>query len=79
MSVKEIKEAIAKDKILFGIKEALKHSKNISGVFVAKDTREDTIEKLEKAGMEFVVLKPKIDLTRELNLDFECEVFSVKK
>jgi ribosomal protein L7Ae-like RNA K-turn-binding protein len=79
MSVKEIKEAMAKDKILFGIKEALKNSKNISGVFVAKDTREETIEKLEKAGIEFVVLKPKMDITRELNLDFECEVFSVKK
>ena len=78
MSIKEIKEAMVKKKVLFGIKQALKNSKKISSVFVAKDTREETIEILEKVGIEFVVLKPKADLSRELNLDFECEVFSIK-
>jgi ribosomal protein L7Ae-like RNA K-turn-binding protein len=78
MSVKEIKEAIEKDKIFFGIKQALKNSKKISNVYVAKDTRDETIKKLEKADIEFTVLKSKTDLSRELNLDFECEVFSLK-
>ncbi|MFA4960625.1 MAG: hypothetical protein WC548_03075 [Candidatus Pacearchaeota archaeon] len=78
MSIKEIKEAIEKKKIYFGIRQAIKNAKKISNVFIAKDTRNETIEKLEKAGIEFVVLKPKADISRELNLDFECEVFSIK-
>lgn len=77
MSVKEIKEAMEKGKVLFGIKQAIKNSKKISSVFVAKDVREDVIDKLEKAGIEFIVLKSKGDLRKELNLDFSCEVFSV--
>ena len=78
MSVKEIKEAIEKEKVLFGIKQALKNSKKLKNVFIAKDAREETIEKLEKAGIEFTVLKPKKEISRELNLGFESEVFSLK-
>ncbi len=76
MSIKELKEGIEKGKCLFGIKQALKH-KEKSSVFIAKDTRDETVDKLEKAGLEFDVLKPKGDLAKELNLDFECEVFSL--
>jgi ribosomal protein L7Ae-like RNA K-turn-binding protein len=77
MSVKEIKEAMEKGKVLFGIKQAIKNKKKISNVFVAKDIREEVIEKLEKDGIEFVVLKSKRELGKELNLDFDCEVFSI--
>ena len=79
MSVKEIKEAIESDSVLFGIKQALKLGKKSKAVFIAKDARDETVEKLEKAGIEFDVLKSKADLAKELNLDFECEVFSLKK
>lgn len=79
MSVKELKEAIDKGKVFFGVKQALKNSKKVSNVFVAKDIRDETVQKLENAGVEFVVLKSKDDLARELNLDFDCEVFSIKK
>ncbi len=78
MSVKELKEGIEEDKILFGIKQALKLGKKAKNIFIAKDTRDETVEKLEKAELEFDVLKSKADLTKELNLDFECEVFSLK-
>jgi ribosomal protein L7Ae-like RNA K-turn-binding protein len=78
MSVKEIKEAMDKKKVFFGVRQALKHSKKIKNVFVAKDARDDTIAKLEKAGIEFSVLKPKKEISRELNLGFESEVFSLK-
>ena len=78
MSVKEIKEAMEEGKVLFGIKQALKLGKKAKGVFIAKDTRDDTVEKLEAAKVEFDVLKSKADLAKELNLDFECEVFSLK-
>jgi len=78
MSVKELSEAMAGGKVLFGIKQALKGGKKLKNVFIAKDTREDTVEKLDAAGIEFDVLKSKAELARELNLDFLCEVFSVK-
>jgi len=83
MSVKEISEAIENGSVMFGIRQALKGAsvkgKNkIKGVFIAKDARDETVEKLEAANVEFVVLKSKEDLAKELNLDFECEVFSVK-
>ena len=72
MSVKDIREAMGKNNVFFGIKQALKNVKKSKGVFIAKDTRDGTVEKLEAAGVEFDVLKSK-----ELNLDFECEVFSI--
>ncbi|MCK5449593.1 hypothetical protein KAI32_01895 [Candidatus Pacearchaeota archaeon] len=77
MSVKEIKEAIGQGKVYFGIRQALKHVKNLSNVFIAKDTRDETVEMLDASGVEFIVLKFKEDLSKELNLDFECEVFSI--
>lgn len=77
MSAKEIKEAIEQGKIYFGIRQALKHAKKLSSVFIAKDARDETVEKLDSAGVEFIVLKSKEDLAKELNLDFECEIFSI--
>jgi ribosomal protein L7Ae-like RNA K-turn-binding protein len=78
MSVKEIKEAMEEGNVFFGIKQALKIGKKAKNVFIAKDTRDNTVEKLEAAKVEFDVLKSKADLAKELNLDFECEVFSFK-
>ena len=79
MSVKEINEAIEKDKVYFGIKQAIKHKKEIKAVFIAKDTREETVQKLENAGIEFSVLKTKLEMAKNLNIDFPSEVFSIKK
>jgi ribosomal protein L7Ae-like RNA K-turn-binding protein len=79
MSVKELKEGIEAGSVLFGINQALRGGKNLKNVFIAKDTRDETVEKLETAGIEFDVLKSKDDLTKELNLDFVSEVFSLVK
>ncbi len=79
MSIKEIKEGIDSGNVYFGIKQAIKHKKDIKTVFIAKDTRDETVEKLEDAKIEFIVLKSKADLTKNLNLDFNSEVFSIKK
>jgi ribosomal protein L7Ae-like RNA K-turn-binding protein len=79
MTVKEIKEAIDGGNVFFGIKQALKGEGKLKQVFIAKDARDDTVEKLEAASVEFDVLKSKADLAKELNLDFECEVFSIRK
>ena len=74
MSIKEIKEAIDENAALFGIRQALKKGKDSQGVFVAKDARDSTVDILENSDIEFVVLKSKADLAKELNLDFETEV-----
>ena len=78
MSVKELKEGIENGKVLFGIKQTLKLGEKARAVFIAKDARDESVEKLESAGVEFDVLKSKEDLTKELNLDFGTEVFSLK-
>jgi len=79
MSVREIGDAIESGNVLFGVKQALKKGKKLKNVFIAKDTRDETVEKLDAAGIEFDVLKSKADIAKELNLDFECEVFSIYK
>ena len=78
MSIKEISEAIESGNIMFGVKQALKLGKKAKNVFIAKDTRDETVEKLDAAGIEFDVLKSKAELAKELNLDFTAEVFSIK-
>jgi len=84
MSIKEIKEGMEKGKVLFGIKQVLKYfsakgkEKKNGKVFLVKDAREETAEELEKAGIEFSLIKNKVDTTKELNLNFESEVFLVK-
>jgi ribosomal protein L7Ae-like RNA K-turn-binding protein len=77
MSIKEIKDGIENNSVSFGIRQALKGDKSKT-VFIAKDARDETVSKLEEAELEFSVLKSKEDLAKELNLDFECEVFSLK-
>jgi len=81
MSVKEIKEGIELGKVFFGIKQVLKNlsgKKKLKNIFVAKDAREETIKKLENAKINFVVLKSKEDIAKELGLDFASEVYSIK-
>ncbi len=80
MSLRDLIEADKKGNVLFGIKKVLKLAKakklkKTSRVFVARDTREETIKQLEDAGVEFEVLKNKEDITREMAIDFESEVF----
>ena len=79
MSVKEVAEAMEKGKVCFGLRQVLKGGKGLKEVFICRDTRDETVEKLEAAKIEFGVLKLKGDVAKELNLGFECEVFSVRK
>tara|TARA_Y100000310_G_scaffold344635_1_gene458446 strand:- start:1096 stop:1344 length:249 start_codon:yes stop_codon:yes gene_type:complete len=82
MSLKEIKDLIIEEKVLFGIKQALKLSKGKkkSKVFVLKDVRDETIKKLEAGKVKFEVLGrvSKEEAAQELDLDFESEVFTIK-
>ena len=79
MSVKEIKEGVESGKVCFGIRQALKGGKKLKSVFICKDTRDESVEKWEAVGIGFDVLKLKEELAKELNLDFECEVYSISK
>ena len=79
MSLKELKESMEKDNLFFGIRHVLKNSKNLNDVFLAKDARPETVKRLESLNIEFTVLKSKADLRKELNIDFDCEVFSTSK
>lgn len=79
MTLKELKEAFEKKKVYFGIKQSIKNKKNISLVYVPKDCRPETIDALEKAGIEFEVLKTKSEISKNLDLGFESEVYSLKK
>ena len=76
MGLNEIRKAMEDGTAHFGIRQAIKGKKSAE-VFIARDTRDETIEKLEKNGKELSVLKSKEDLARELNLDFESEVISL--
>jgi ribosomal protein L30E len=82
MSLKEIKDSITEEKVLFGIKQALKLSKGKKKpkVFVLKDVRDETIKKLETGKVKFEVLgrATKEEAAQELGLDFESEVFTIK-
>ena len=79
MSVKEIREAMDKGIVVFGIKQTVKNKGKLDNVFIAKDTRDEAVEKLESENIEFSVLKTKADIAKELNLDFESEVISILK
>ena len=82
MSLRDLVEADKKENVVFGIKQVLKLAKakklkKTSRVFVARDTREETLKQLEDAGVEFEVLKNKVDITREMGIDFDSEVFLI--
>lgn len=82
MSLRDLVEADKKGNAFFGIKQVLrlakaKKLKKTARVFVARDTREETIKQLEDAGVEFEVLKNKVDITREMGIDFDSEVFLI--
>ncbi|MEI6058146.1 MAG: hypothetical protein WCP89_00055 [archaeon] len=83
MSLKEIEEGMKEGKVMFGLKEFFKHSSakgkgKIKKLFVVKDARPATFKKLGDANIEFEMLKDRMTVKHDLNLDFECEVFSLK-
>jgi ribosomal protein L7Ae-like RNA K-turn-binding protein len=80
MNLKELKELYTGGKVHLGIKEVLKSSKKKGKklkVFVAKDSRDETIKKLGDAGINFEFLKTKKEISDELDLDFESEIYSI--
>ncbi|RMD45788.1 hypothetical protein D6829_01330 [Candidatus Pacearchaeota archaeon] len=77
MSLKEIRDAMSGGTVYFGIRQTLKNAKKVKKVFVVKDVREETVRKLKEAGFSVDFLKPKSEVSKELGIGFECEVFSI--
>jgi ribosomal protein L7Ae-like RNA K-turn-binding protein len=82
MSLRDLQEALKNDNVSFGVKEVLKAAKTkklkkTSKVFVSRDCRDETIEKLESANVEFEVLKNKEEIAKYLGIDFESEVYLI--
>jgi len=70
----------SKEKTSAKSKSPKSNSSKIAGIFLARDSREDTRKKLENGKIEFEALKTsKEDIAKELGLNFESEVFLVKK
>lgn len=82
MSLKDLKEAYDKKKLIFGIKQAIKLSKDKKKksikVFVAKDAREETINILSENQVNFEFSKGKKEISKELGIDFFSEVFLIE-
>ena len=80
MSLKDLKTALEEKKVMFGLKQAIKSkkSKKKVRVFVAKDAREETFDKLQENDVNFEFLKTKKEISKELDLDFESEVYLIK-
>jgi hypothetical protein len=79
MTIKDIKDAMGKKKVIFGLRESLKNAKGKNPeVYIVTDAREETLKKLKEKGIEAEPLKRKVDVAKELNLNFECEVFLIK-
>ena len=78
MGLKEIKEALENKKIIFGIRELLKNKKKVKKVYVAKDCRNETKNKLFESEIDFEELnKTKKEIAQELKIDFLSEVYSI--
>jgi ribosomal protein L7Ae-like RNA K-turn-binding protein len=82
MSLKELSENYKLNKLKFGLRSVLKSNKskkNKSGkIFVAKNARVSTIETLQKNNINFEFSKTKEEISKELNLDFESEIFLIE-
>ena len=76
----ELREFIDAERVLFGMRQCLRHEKKLAHVFIAADTRPEMLEKLNemKFKVEQIELSKK-EIAAKLELGFLCEVFGVKK
>ena len=78
--VKELQTLIEQDKVLFGMRECVKHGKKLTRAYVPADSRAEIIEQLAKIGVEVNKFElTEKEVTEKLALGFMCEVFGVKK
>ncbi len=78
MTINDIKEAMNKGDVYFGLKQTLKNSKKIKSVFVAKDTRDEVLKTLDDKKILYKALKTKKEMAKLLDIDFIPEVYSIR-
>ncbi|MCH7965199.1 MAG: hypothetical protein IH852_14810 [Bacteroidetes bacterium] len=78
--VHELKKNIENGKVFFGVKQTLKNAKNLKKVILPSDCRMEIRELLDTNKIAIEELEfGKQDLSNKLELEFECEVFGLKK
>ena len=78
--VKELKDFIERDKVLFGMRECVKHGKKLAKAYVPADSRAEITEQLAKMGVDVSKFElTKKEVAEKLPLSFMCEVFGVIK
>lgn len=82
MSLKDIGEAYKLGNVRFGLKSVLKSSKSKKKkdfkVFVAKNARLSTLETLQNNSINFEFTKTKEEVSKELDIGFESEVYLIE-
>jgi len=78
--VNELKSSIDAKNAFFGIKQCLRKQSELKEVVLVSNCREE-IKKLLKANNVYtrVLDLTKEEVTERLGLEFECEVFGIKK
>lgn len=82
--IENIKEAMKEKRAVSGIRECIKNINNIERIFLSKDARQETEERIKKAianAKSNIICERldagKEDISKKLMLNFSCEVFSI--
>ena len=76
----ELKRSVESGNIFLGAKENLKNAKKIQRALVPSDCREGIVKMLTKNGVDVEIMEfSKKDIANKLELNFECEVFGLKR
>jgi ribosomal protein L30E len=78
--VRELKQHIEKKMVYFGIKQTLKNSGKLDKVFISSNCRSQVRKILNANKIEVEELDySKNELRDHLGINFDCEVFGVRK
>lgn len=78
--VRELKQHIDKQNVFFGIKQSLKNTDKLEKAFITSDCRPQIKKLLNANKVEFEELEfSKQDTSKTLELNFQCEIFGIKK
>ena len=78
--VSEIKESMEQGRVFFGIKQCLKKSDELERAIISSDCREEIKNLLVANKIDFEVSElTKEDISGRLEMDFESEVFGLRR
>ena len=78
--VDEIRDAIKEEKVVFGVKQSLKNAKDLNKVILAVDCRDQIKQLMRVNKVKFEILDfSKEEIASRLGLDFQCEIFGLRK